>query len=93
MTENNKKAAGKRCVVMIILSFTAAVIFALLAIWLRNSMINYNPAPNEPKEGDVVSALATTLMFGAAGISFVAGLYGLLIFFLRRCYSKKDSLN
>lgn len=87
---NEKKVESKGCAVAAVLLFLAALGFALLAVYLRNSAANYQPAPNEPKEGDMVSALAATFLYGAAGLSLVVALYSFLVFYARRNWRKED---
>ena len=84
---NEKKGNG--CAVLTVLLFLAALGFGFLGLYLRHSLENYHPAPNEPREGDMVSAMAMSLMFALAGTTLAAALYSLLIFGLRRYYAKK----
>ncbi len=88
--ENNQEK-GKGCAVAAALLFLATLGFTFLAVYLRNSMLNYQPSPDQPKEGDMVSALAINFLFGAAGLSLFAALYCTLVIYARRNWRKKDS--
>lgn len=66
------------------LLFLFAVWFASLGLYLRQSMINYQPAPNEPKEGDMVSALLMPLMFVSAALCLFASTFAFVNFLFRR---------
>lgn len=66
------------------LLFIFAAWFASLALYLRNSLLNYQPAPNEPQEGDMVSVFLMQFLFVSAVLFSFASLYTLVVFLVRR---------